>query len=332
MNAIVVGSGRMGIRHINGLLNISKIKKILVVDISVKSLENASKNIIDLKSRCEFKTSIETNEIYEIGIIASTAGERINIIKKLNQIGCKHILIEKPLGQSKSEVKSLIKQVQKSNIKCYVNLNMRLHKCFMNLKNDFEKISQLNGYKVISLNTGSVGIGANGIHYLDFIFFLTDADNATIRYGNISNNIILSGRGSEFCDFGGNAIIDYYKKNNLEATFIISINPNSTAFGNWNIVAKHAHINISELDSLRTNRYRKIDSNLPLNRYNGDYMEPERNNIEFPPLADLTQIWAEGIINGQILLPTIQESVNVHNLMFEWLDFSKTHKDYFPIT
>lgn len=332
MKAIVIGSGRMGIRHISGLLKLNFINEIHVVDINQNSLNVAREQLNDKRNICFFSTNIDFNNKYDLGIISTTAKNRIILIENLFTVGCKNILIEKPLGQSKNEVNKLLEKLNQINVNCFVNLNMRLHECYIDLKNDFENLDQLHGEKIISLNTGSVGIGANGIHYLDFIFFLTQSDNAVLRYGHISKNIILSGRGSEFCDFGGNAIIDYYKKNKLMATFIISINPNSSAFGNWNIVGKHAHININELESLRINRYRKIDSNLPTHRYNGDYLEAKKYNIEFPPLGDLTAVWATGIYEGKSLLPTVQESIKVHDLMFEWLNFSESHNDYFPIT
>ena len=71
---------------------------------------------------------------------------------------------------------------------------------------------------------------------------------------------------------------------------------------------------------------------MPVNRYFADYKSPVETTIESPFLGKLTAMWVDGLSKGINLLPNVQESLKVHELMFEWLNKSNTHKDIFPIT
>jgi len=336
MNVIVIGAGRMGVRHIQGILTVDNISKITIVDINQGALDNALSHLKDNSGsdKCDFALldNIDKNNRYNVGIIASTADNREELFNLLVELGCKNIMVEKPLGQSYQEVLIFNDTVSKSDVNCSVNLNMRLYDNFIQLKKDFENTPQLQGPKTITINTGTIGIGANGIHYLDLLYFLLDADEAEIQAAHISEETIPSGRGANFGDFGGWSAINCYKNKSLVGTALISLSSTSTVFGSWDIVAPHGRIYFNEVEQKRVNTYRKEDSVLPVNRYFGDYTPPVESKFESPFLGDLTAKWIIGLQNNEQLLPNISESCKVHKLMFDWLNYSKTHQDLFPIT
>lgn len=337
MNVIIIGAGRMGIRHAQGVVAVESVAKILMVDISQKPLDNASlilsENLNFNKFHFSFRTDINlVEDKFEIGILASTANNRAELFEFLVEVGCKHILIEKPLGQSFKEVIDFNDTVVKSGVKCYVNLNMRLYDGFIKLRDDLNKLPQMKGPKMITVNTGTLGIGANGIHYLDLLYFLLDADEAKIIVAKIDDNIIPSGRGANFCDFGGWSVIEFYKNNVLIGTAILSLSSTSTVFGSWDIVAPHGKIYLNEVEQKRINTFRKVDSEMPINRYHADYLPSVEMKVDSPFLGDLTSKWLMALLQGESLLPTIGESMKVHKLMFDWLKYSKTHQEIFPIT
>ena len=70
---------------------------------------------------------------------------------------------------------------------------------------------------------------------------------------------------------------------------------------------------------------------MPINRYFADYLAPVETKLNSHALSDLTAKWLVSLLKGESLLPTIQDSIKVHALMFDWLNHSKTHK-HFPIT
>jgi predicted dehydrogenase len=339
MNILIIGSGRMGIRHCLGAMTVKQVKKIFVADINESALNNA-KQQLNKKDRSEIITFylledfLKLDQHTETVIISSTAGNRLDSCKIILQIKPRYVLIEKPLGQSIEQVKNLIDFFEiNSHIKAFVNLNTRLYPGYNKLKKDLELLKQFNGRKTISINTGTVGIGANGIHYIDLIKYLLGAFTLELIAGEIDENIIPSGRGSEFCDYGGWAIVDYKDKDNKvlgRVHFILG--SQSTVFAPWEIVGQHGRIQIDEFEQTRSDKIRKHESELPIQRYAGDYLPISKEEFTVPMLNDLTYLWLTELINGNFVLPELKESFEAHSLLFDWLALSKTHKGIYPIT
>jgi predicted dehydrogenase len=264
--------------------------------------------------------------------VASTAGNRQHPCELAEKFGCKYLMIEKPLGQSYKEVEELVFYLDTLSLTTVVNLNMRMYEPVVKLKQDLLQYPQLHGEKVITLNTGTLGIGCNGNHYLDFIFFILDADRAGIVAADVNNELIPSGRGANFCDFGGWAMINYYSREHLLAKVFFSMSSKSTVFGGWDIVAPYGRIIIDEIAQKRFTVLRKEDSQMPLNRYAADYLPYHEEPFIAPFLGDLTARWINELLKGNHILPKVRESLKVHQLMFNWLSYSKTHNEKFPIT
>ncbi len=178
MKLLIVGSGRMGIRHLIGALDSNIINSIDLFDISQAALDNGRIQLKDnvrngIVNYIHGDSISEFNNHCDIAIVSSTANNREEILEKVISLGAKHVLVEKPLGQSLEEVMNLFNFCNNfPEVKFDVNLNMRLYPGFIKLKHDLENSKQTLGLKTISINTGSLGIGANGIHYLDLLFFL----------------------------------------------------------------------------------------------------------------------------------------------------------------
>ena len=332
MKVLIIGAGRMGIRHLQGALQVSEVISVMVLDIKQEALDIA-KDTVENNPKVKYCLLDNFNpETFDVCIIASTAGNRKFLCELAARCNCKNVMIEKPLGQSYAEVEELVSYLDTRPYTTAVNLNMRLYQPVRKLKSDLALISQLQGEKNITLNTGTLGIGCNGIHYLDFIYFILDANRAEIAAAEVDDTLIPSGRGPGFCDFGGWAVIKYYRDDLLLGTALFSMSAKSTVFGGWEIVAPFGRISIDEIAQKRITSLRKGDSSMPMNRYAADYLSPEEEPFIAPFLGDLTAEWIKGLINGINLLPKIKESLKVHQLMFDWLSHSKTHKEIFPIT
>ncbi|MGB4774083.1 MAG: Gfo/Idh/MocA family oxidoreductase [Daejeonella sp.] len=336
MNLIIVGAGRMGMRHAIGAAKNQSIKNILLLDINSQALENAKKQLNDdgLVDKFVFEliSNLPSTEfIADLAIIASPAKNRKELCKEMISKGTSHILVEKPLGQSYEDVAELSAFVEETDANFYVNLNMRLYDSFIALKNDFNSKTQLMGYKIISINTGSIGIGANGIHYLDMLYFLLDADDAEVVAGEIEKQALPSGRGPEYGDFGGWCTIKFFKNEKEVGRAHLSITAQSSVFGGWDIVAPFGHVTIDEIQQQRIDTLRKENSEMPIQRYGADYEESVKIKFNSPFLGDLTSMWIDSIAAGKSALPNISESLKVHKLMFDWLSLSIDHK-VFPIT
>lgn len=328
----------MGIRHAQGICDMTELSGLCVVDKFEGAITNAKEA---LKNSSGFRKTTfmllddftVTDQKFDVAILAATSQKRLDNCLLLIEKGVKHILVEKPLGQSMKEVNELISFFDEHpTVKGYVNLNMRLYESFITLKNDLQTLPQFEGEKTITVNTGTIGIGANGIHYLDLLYFLFDADDSAIEASEIDEQTVPSARGTEFADFGGWAVIKFYKNKQLLGRAFVSISARSTVFGGWDIVGTHGRITLNEIQQKRIDILRKPDSSMPINRYAADYLDPIEKKIESPFLGELTKIWLENLVKGKNVLPDLKESAKVHQLMFDWLSASKTHQEHFPIT
>lgn len=322
----------MGIRHLQGVLSIPLVLNVTILDINSGALNNAREAANNDERLTTKLITNFTKDDFDICIIASTAQNRKELINLAVSCKCKYLMIEKPLGQSYEEVVDLIKYVERLPIITVVNLNMRQYPCVIKLKNDLASITQLKGMKTITINTGALGIGCNGIHYLDKLFYLLDADDAKIVAAEIDDSVIPSGRGVNFCDFGGWAVIKFYKNGNCVAKVLMSMASDSSAFGGCEIIAPQGRIVVDEIAGYRRTTLRKIDSTLPVYRYASDYLEPVCENYIAPFLGDLTASWVYSLIEGKNELPLVRDSQKAHKLLFEWLSFSKKYSKIFPIT
>jgi predicted dehydrogenase len=112
MRLLIVGSGRMGIRHLVGALDSIMINSIDMFDINQTALDNAKKQI-EGNVRNNIVNYIKDDSICkldnhcDIAIVSSTANKREEILEKVISLGAKHVLVEKPLGQSLDEVMNL---------------------------------------------------------------------------------------------------------------------------------------------------------------------------------------------------------------------------------
>jgi len=325
----------MGLRHAEGLAAGEEVSEICLVDKREEALLEAQEVLSKNPSAHKFQfchLSEMGSKEFDLGIVASTASDRLGTAKEVIGTGIKYLLIEKPLGQSMEEVRTLVEYLAGQNVLSSVNLNMRLYESFAKLKEDLNSLPQFAGPKVITANTGSIGIGANGIHYLDLLYFLLGADRAELICGEIEPELIPSPRGPEFDDFGGWCNLSFYDQDQYLGRAHLSLSANSTVFGGWDIVGSHARIRLDEMEQTRIDILREENSVLPMYRYGGDYQKPVVREIVSPPLGDLTLAWLRSVIQNQSLLPDLQESVRVHDLLFRWLALGKEHKEMYPIT
>lgn len=336
MKVTIIGAGRMGIRHATGVLQAGGIDEVSITDISDAALGNAEKNLSAISTSCKvnYLKPGELNAKSDFVIIASTAGNRLNACELAMDLDPKYLLIEKPLGQSYEEVEKLVNYFSSKNVEACVNLNMRMYDFVNALKNDLDTLSQFRGLKYINVNGGTIGIGANGIHYLDLLFYLYGAHSAELVSGEIDEELIPSGRGPQFADFGGWACIRFYdNQQQLLGRSLVALSATSTVFGGWDIIGSHGRIRINETEAERVDILRDPLSQMPVNRYAADYMPPVTTKIVSPFLGDLTKKWIETIIkDDKNLLPSLSDSLKVHKLMFDWLSLSATHQSVFPIT
>jgi len=132
LNALVVGNGSIGKRHIQNLLSISNYNII----ISTKQRKPKSLN----KKRCIFVKSLNEGLQYNpsIGFVTNVSSEHIQTSLLLAKAGC-HIFIEKPLSNSLKETEKLLNMVKKEKLVTLMGCNLRFHSCIKKIKSLIEQ-------------------------------------------------------------------------------------------------------------------------------------------------------------------------------------------------
>lgn len=338
MNCLVLGAGKMGIRHARGLLSVPEVTSVAVSDNSVNALAEASRLLEAEKGfeKCEFIDSeslYSSRKQFRFAIIATTADGRARTLERVLQLEPEAVLVEKPLGQNYEETLSIQHISEQSRARVYANLNLRLLPYFSELKHDFATVPQLQGTTNVTLNTGAIGIGANGIHVIDLLTHLFDAVEVEVRYANISQATIPSPRGQQFLDFGGEACLEFLKSDqSVRARALLAFHPLSSVFGRWCFVSQNGEVTVDELRQVRINRYRNPSSSLPLYRYGADYLPDEIATFATPDLASITASWLSSYLKGASNLPSVAECTLPHRVLFSWLSTQQQKFEAFPVT
>lgn len=212
---LLIGFGKMGERYFN-LLKEDGVKDIYIIEKKKKriNLLISKYNISPKKIFTNLKSIFFQNDNKKIvSIIATTADNRINIIKKLSNLKIRYIFCEKPMARSIKEaqdIKSLCKQ-KKINIS--INHPRRFSKETKKI-NELVKNNKMG--KLLSLNfTGAnVGIAMVAIHFIEAFLFMTKSKITKI-YGKLTKNKMINPRGKEFKDYNGYIVVENEKKQKM---------------------------------------------------------------------------------------------------------------------
>ncbi len=298
----LIGAGRIGNRHLQGLNNIGFNVKITVIDINKNSLQISKKmflsypkniKIIEINFLHSIK-NIDTN--IDLAIIATNSFERLSVINELiKYTKIKYLIIEKVAFQSVGEFKKSINILKKNKIKTWVNCTRRIENFYISLK------KKLINEKKISIycTANSLNIASNSIHLLDLLVFLSDSMISDMDLSFLKRKIFKSKR-KNYIEFKG-CLLAYTKRGD-KLIMIDDNTKNQESFliinsQNYKIII-YVNLNMAIFSS-RTNNWKisKIKYKTPLQ-------------------SKITNIVAKDIIyNGKCGLTEIKESFLIHKIM-----------------
>ena len=325
----------MGVRHALGAIKADSVRTLKVIDKSQAALDSARVQLQSsgAKKDIKFDTVLDLDEQYDVIILSTTAETRNRLVNDLLRCPPRFLLIEKPIGQSVNEAEKLCAMLSRNpNTITSVNLNTRLQECVKRLKCDLLSLDQFRGPKHINVTAGAIGIGSNGVHLIDKCFYLLDADSAVVKTAEIYDDVILSGRGEKFIDFGGWADVRFTRNGDFVGKLSIQIIPTSSYGWNFEVVGANGYMSLDTISGKYTKNLRRADSQLPVYRYAADYDKLEIETFQPENLDLLTTKWLNGLSNGEDLLPNLEYGMKVHGVMFDWLSYMPKDKIKYPIT
>ena len=209
-NLLIFGSGLIGCRYIQGMINEKLKYNITVVDSNYLSLTSA-KEIWSNSGGDQSQHDISWNQElplkkdkFDLAIISTTSKGRASLINYISsKVSVNYWVIEKILAQSKQEL-DLIKFATNKAKVAYVNNPFRL----MNWHNKFK--SKFLDLKPIKLTVvgGMWNLACCAIHYLDLVSWWTGEKLISINTENL-NKIWLESRRKGYYDVTGKLLAKF---------------------------------------------------------------------------------------------------------------------------
>lgn len=201
----IVGAGKLGGRHLQGLGNIQHLCEIHLVDPFAESLASAKArfevipanfNIVGLRGHAGISS---LPQILDLVILATTSDVRLAAMRSLlRHSEVRFMLLEKVLFPEVSDYDEAAELLERSSVRAWVNCSRRLFDVYINAREEFLTDRLIH----MDVTGGTWGLGCNGIHFLDLMAFLTGEMPNHFNISGLSPGSIPAKRGG-FLEFSG---------------------------------------------------------------------------------------------------------------------------------
>ncbi|MGB3947102.1 MAG: hypothetical protein WBM13_03900 [Bacteroidia bacterium] len=298
-NIAIIGAGQLGSRHLQGLTTIQMPAKIYVVEPNMASLKLAEERYKEMEVNpliTELKllaTIDELPETLDLVIVATNANIRSSVTKSIiAKCQVRNFVFEKVLFQKEEDYLEIAELLKQRNIKAWVNCTRRLFNDYRLLKELFSK-NQSIFFSVIG---GDWGLGCNGIHFIDFLAFITEDYDIELSAEFLSP-VLLESKRKGFKEFTGTLM----GKQKNGSTIILNSEPFYSGNMLMTIRGNHTIVIVDEA---------KGKMNIAM-EHTGWKWEEKNIGIEYQ--SQLTGAIADEIvITGRCGLTKFEDSVKLH--------------------
>jgi predicted dehydrogenase len=288
-------------------------------EIAMQRFEEIPKNI-NVKEINLYERVQDLSDNLDLAIVATNADVRFKATQELlGSKQVKYLVLEKILFQTNDEYYEMLKLLELTNTKCWVNHARRMFPFYKWLKNSLSNNKKIH----LSVSGASWGLACNGLHFLDLIQYLTgDEDisigDLTIEKKYLYKNLYESKRA------GFKELNDLLIGKLKDSTFSISCFEDGTAPVLLNITSN--------------------DKNIVIDESHGWYIIAENNNksiIKEEKIvysqSELTNLLFQDIFSNKCVLPTYKQTMAIHSKFINSLidpinSFSDYKYDFCPIT
>lgn len=203
----LLGSGNIGFRHFQSMMELQVESEIYAIDTSENALMNVEKytnNIGNTRVKVIFSKdmSVLPREI-DVAIIATSSLVRQQLFERLvEQTNPRYVVFEKFLFPQEKAYEVVRDKLQLNDIKGYVNCPSRLYPGYVELKKHIDKDKGLN----IFVHGSNWGLACNAIHTIDKIGYLLGSYDELKCDGTRLDKKIHASKRSGYVEFTGNLI------------------------------------------------------------------------------------------------------------------------------
>ena len=219
LRILLVGSGNIGRRYLEGLAKLKFETKVQILDISKDSLLLAKNFFLSLENQgflsVSFNDSVEDIEgTFDIAIISTTAKNRVEIIQNIKQkFEIRSWIIEKVIVQSLDELRKM-ERMFINNKKVWVNHPRRIMKWHTEIKKTFLNNIDIKNPIKVKIQGIEWGLACNALHFIDLVSWWTDDVIKDIDISGLNNWSKSKRKGFE--EVYGIMKINFIKNSTLE--------------------------------------------------------------------------------------------------------------------
>ena len=304
-SVLLLGAGRMGQRHLAGLQAAS-------VSVDIVDPAPVARDLARAPGVRVFPSlaGLPVDRRYDAAISSTTAAGRLEDFIQLVRMGVQNILVEKPLEQSRQRTRDLISAARDSEAAVWCNHYRRTLR-------SFDELRTSPGPYFISVNSGAIGLGCNGIHWIDFALDLSGQGSGKLLFGEIDALPIGSGRGAQYRDYGGRGLFAFPDGSRL----YLSSAAQSSAPTVLSVVGPATHWIVDQQSDRAFIHARPAGVTHPTYAYGRDYGFEERHGLESAQLSTLTEAWVAALNDSrEPPQPRISEVAAAYELLFDLLE------------
>jgi predicted dehydrogenase len=197
---LLIGSGQLGSRYLQGLVSSKFSLNITVVDPSAHSLETAISRWVEAGGNesphqiCWLESLPSDLQQVDLALIVTSSNGRADLIQRLaDSIKVRHWVLEKVLAQSSKELDLIQSAVAKSK-GTWVNTPRRM----MGWHKAFKKICFNRSPLNVSYSGGLWGLACNSIHFIDLVAWWSGEFLVSVDTRGLSRSWNVSKRSGYF--------------------------------------------------------------------------------------------------------------------------------------
>jgi len=201
MKTIIIGTGRMGRRHIQVVRDLG-LNLVGICDLNPESLSLATQehNVSPEFCFTDVQQLLEKTRP-ECAIISTTAPTHCKYTCLAAEAGIKYVLCEKPLAVSLAECDKMLEVCAHHGTVLAVNHQMRFMEQYTEPKRIIAS-DAFGGLSSVTVIAGNFGMAMNGTHYFEMFRYMTDEEPGEVTAW-FSPDKVSNSRGPQFEDCAG---------------------------------------------------------------------------------------------------------------------------------
>lgn len=196
INAVIIGAGQLGSRHLQGLVKSKNDLSIYVVDPNTEALKTAELRSKEISHNQKITFHSEISELprtIDFAVIATNSNVRLQVLQDLvDHASVKTLILEKVLFQFEDAYNQALEIIETHGIQCYVNHPRRDQLIYQKIKRDLELYNHFKfEIDVFGVNWG---LGCNGLHVSDLIEYLFSDEVSSYCVAELDQSLLSSKR------------------------------------------------------------------------------------------------------------------------------------------